>query len=564
MQNHLSIGRMNTQHEYDRMHSESGYGQKNNVLELSIGDEINGYKVLRLLGAGGMGQVFLVENMQIYKRYALKVLPRHLSKCKTFIEKFRIEARIMSDLSHPNIVDVKNINYDKIRDLYYIVMEFIEYTNGNSADLEYLLSDRRRLDGEDVFRVTRQLCSALNYAHNFNEQGIVHRDLKLANILIDCEGDAHVGDFGLARIMGIYNFESIGYQDTVADDRADIVERRNSSTFKPSNLRILTAAGSNSSTSLIGTYEYMSPEQQEGEEATVQSDIYSLGLIIYRILTGCKAKGRFKLPSEYGIDLQWDEIIDRSLKTDPADRFSSVSEIEKLLSNFKKNKEEKVNVSYSPRKSDFQKNKRVVKSELFERTPVGEFDILTSSELFKKAEEKYREKDYSKSFEYYQRAADKGNSQGMNNVGFMYQNGYGVTQNYSKAFYWFRKAIKAGNNSSLNQLGALFYHGQGVEQDYAEAFKLIKKSAEKGEVVAMNNLGQMYSEGAGVEQDYNKALMWLKKAADLGSDVGMYNIGNMYLEGKFGFFNITKGYEWKKKAIAQGEYIAKSTKFSEL
>ena len=348
---------------------------------LFTGDEIGGYKVMKQLGAGGMGQVYLVENIQMRKQYALKVLPPHLSQNKNFIDRFRVEARVMADLDHPNIVGVMNIGHDTERKLYYLVMQYVSSVNseklkenrvnGNqlsdenipegdapaelcsAADFEKLLKDKKKLSEDYVLKITRQLCSALNYAHNFRGKGIVHRDLKPSNILLDGDGNAHIADFGLAKVLGTDYLKSMidrsmrltmGGATTSGKnanmslgDMNTMIEGEGSSQTTDHGSPTSGSGGTTGSAgSLIGTYEYMAPEQQDGQEATVQSDIYSLGLIIYRMLTGRKAKGRFKLPSELGLSKNWDEIIHRSLELESEDRFDSVKEIEELL-NFKVN-----------------------------------------------------------------------------------------------------------------------------------------------------------------------------------------------------------------------------------
>ena len=388
MNKNLSIGEMNT------ISGDSAASQ--NMQLLFAGDIIGGYKVIKQLGAGGMGEVYLVENIQMHKLYALKILPPKLSENDKFIERFRVEARVMADLKHPNIVSVHNIGHDVGLNLYYLVMEFISSENSekssensekriensvgcgskcpplssatsedsNPADFEELLKDKKKLPENYVLKITRQLCSALDYAHNYRGEGVIHRDLKPSNILLDVEGSAHIADFGLAKIIGVdYLKNMIGSSmelrmaDGGRDDRQEtedyrlkkanmsigdmktIVDSGTSSTLKSSNLQHSTAAGTGSggstgtAGSLIGTYEYMSPEQQECGEATVKSDIYSLGLIIYRMLTGCKAKGRFKLPSKSGLDKKWDEVIEKSLSNNPEDRFSTVQEIINIIGN---------------------------------------------------------------------------------------------------------------------------------------------------------------------------------------------------------------------------------------
>ena len=337
MNENLSLGDMNT--------LTGDEVNKTNGQLLSVGDKIGGYKVIKQLGAGGMGQVYLVENIHMHKQYALKVLPPNLSQNTNFIDRFKVEARVMADLEHPGIVGVHNIGHDEKHGLYYLAMSYIEAGKNQPSDLEVLLKEQKKLPEEEVLKITKQICSALEYAHNFRGKGIVHRDLKPSNILLDADGNAHIADFGLAKVVGSDYLKSMidrsmrltmagGGANTANMSLGDMNTMAGSdpsSTLKPSNVQHSTAAGTGSAGSLIGTYEYMAPEQQDGQEATVQSDIYSLGLIIYRMLTGKKVKGRFKLPSELGFSAEWDEIINKCLENEQEDRFTSVSEIIPLL-----------------------------------------------------------------------------------------------------------------------------------------------------------------------------------------------------------------------------------------
>ena len=156
--NDLSLGNMKT-----KLLQGNGQTLADGVRILKNTEEIGGYKVVKLLGSGGMGQVYLAENIQMHKQYALKVLPHHLSQNRSFIDRFRVEARVMADLKHPNIVQVMNIGEDKERNLYYLVMEFISgvtsvgcgpecppfssensNTGRNPSDLEGLLKQKKK------------------------------------------------------------------------------------------------------------------------------------------------------------------------------------------------------------------------------------------------------------------------------------------------------------------------------------------------------------------------------------------------------------------------------------
>ena len=292
---------------------------------LSNGDTVGEYQILDVLGKGGMGEVYLAENTLMHKKYALKVLPPDLSSDSNFIARFKIEARVMSDLNHPNIVHVNYIGSHN--GLYYLVMDFVGNDESQPQTLEDLLQEKGKLSEQQTIKLLKQICSALDYAHNHRGDGVVHRDLKPANILIDHDGSAKIADFGLAKLVGDEYLHSIIDQSmrlTMAGGTspADMsLGDMKTMSDKPQSSKRSTAG------SLLGTYEYMAPEQQEDQEATVQSDIYSLGLILYRMLTGRKAKGRFKLPSELGCSKKWDAVIDRCLEHYPQDRFKSAQDI---------------------------------------------------------------------------------------------------------------------------------------------------------------------------------------------------------------------------------------------
>ena len=339
MINNPSLGEMNT------LGDNRSYKAGKQLL--FTGDNIAEYKVIKHLGSGGMGQVYLVENIHMHKQYALKVLPPALSQNSNFIDRFKIEARVMADLKHPNIVNVQNIGYDELNRLYYIVMQYISSVKSEEgidksgklgvlntdlgsrvSDLEELLKEKKFLNEEEVLKITRQLCSALYYAHNFRGKGIVHRDLKPSNILLDGDGNAYITDFGLVKVIGLDSLKSIGNMNTILEsgDSSSQTEGSSNSTSNTQN-----STSKNTDGSIIGTYEYMSPEQQEGRDVTVQSDIYSLGLIIYRMLTGEKARGRWKFPSEIGLSVIWDDVVIKCLEHESEDRFSSALDIINIL-----------------------------------------------------------------------------------------------------------------------------------------------------------------------------------------------------------------------------------------
>jgi serine/threonine protein kinase len=214
-----------------------------------IGSEVDGrYRVLELIGSGGMGKVYLAEHVEIGKRVALKVLHPSYSRMPDLVERFRREARAASKIGHPNIVDVTDSGTTADGSVYF-VMEYLE-----GVELGSVIEREGALDVARALRITGQICRALAAAHR---EGIIHRDLKPENIfLITRDGTADVVkvlDFGIAK--------------TTEAEAAR--ERR------------LTSPGM-----AMGTPEYMSPEQAAGRAADARCDVYALGAIMYEMVTG--------------------------------------------------------------------------------------------------------------------------------------------------------------------------------------------------------------------------------------------------------------------------------------
>src|SRR5262245_17123327 len=214
-----------------------------------LGTEVDGrYRVIELIGEGGMGKVYLAEHVEIGKRVALKVLHPSYSRMPDLVERFRREARAASKIGHPNIVDVTDSGTTADGSVYF-VMEYLE-----GVELGSVIEREGALDVARALKITGQICRALAAAHR---EGIIHRDLKPENIfLITRDGTADVVkvlDFGIAK--------------TTEAEAAR--ERR------------LTSPGM-----AMGTPEYMSPEQAAGRAADARCDVYALGAIMYEMVTG--------------------------------------------------------------------------------------------------------------------------------------------------------------------------------------------------------------------------------------------------------------------------------------
>jgi serine/threonine protein kinase/TolA-binding protein len=217
--------------------------------ELDVGSEIEGrYRIIELVGEGGMGKVYLAEHVEIGKRVALKVLHPSYSRMPDLVERFRREARAASKIGHPNIVDVTDSGSTADGSVYF-VMEYLE-----GVELGAIIEREGAIDVARALRIATQICRALAAAHR---EGIIHRDLKPENIFLITRG-------GEADVVKVLDF---GIAKTTEAEAAR--ERR------------LTSPGM-----AMGTPEYMAPEQAAGRPADARTDIYSLGAILYEMVTG--------------------------------------------------------------------------------------------------------------------------------------------------------------------------------------------------------------------------------------------------------------------------------------
>ena len=168
------------------------------------------------------------------------------------------------------------------------------------------------------------------------------------------------------------------------------------------------------------------------------------------------------------------------------------------------------------------------------------------------------QKDYSKAMTWFRKAAEQGNAVAQNNIGWLYQNGFGVQQDYAEAMKWYREA--AGQSDALAQfnVGCLYQDGLGVKQDYAEAMSWYRKAADQHNADAQNNIGMLYEKGLGVEQNYMSAMAWFYMAADQGNALAQDNIGWLYEKGFGVAQDYAKAMVWYHKAADQGDADAKA------
>ena len=258
------------------------------------------YAVQEEIARGGMGVIYKAVHTALGRQVAIKVLNPQYSSDPAFLKRFEREARAMARLDHENVVRVFDVAQDG--DSHYIVMEYFP-----GKDLKHLILDRENISWQEMLKISIQVANALSYAHS---QGIIHRDIKPGNIMVEKNGRAKIADFGIAA----------------ATDEVSV-----------------TATGQ-----IIGTPEYMSPEQAMGEVVDARTDLYSLGMVMYELLTGVttfqgisrmaivgkliydKEEYNLSFPSDTPPFLQ--EVIRTLLMKAPASRFRDAATLVARLS----------------------------------------------------------------------------------------------------------------------------------------------------------------------------------------------------------------------------------------
>ncbi|OGV48228.1 MAG: hypothetical protein A2X49_05220 [Lentisphaerae bacterium GWF2_52_8] len=359
---------------------------------LPRGSIIGLYEVLSFLSKTGIGDLYLARNTITNKRYALKLLPSILIANDEFTDNFVGKAKIAKQHVHPKIVNIHEAGCDQ--GFYYIVTEYVEGSRGRPVSLEEILTKKEKLSERQARRIALDICEALEYAHTCPTGAFTHSDLKPSNILFDLNRELRVADFDTVNLIGssyvrqlikeslnaagaktvavapfsvsdrnigegsatmsfkllsseksrhLFNFTdffsrerlrelfgnssrpSLSMEDT-ASSKSELSLLQTSDTFDKEK-----ATPKEEHLSLLETYDYMSPEQKAGEIPTPQSNIYSLGLIIYRMLTGSKMAGTWSLPSTKGCRKSWDLIMMKCLSREQEDRYPTIAELREDL-----------------------------------------------------------------------------------------------------------------------------------------------------------------------------------------------------------------------------------------
>src|SRR5262245_19181612 len=257
------------------------------------------FEILQLLGEGGMGAVYKAHDRELERDVALKLIRPELARNPEILQRFKHELILARQVTHRNVIRI--FDQGQAEGHKYITMEYLD-----GRDLRSVLRETGKLAPEEAAKIVLQICRALEAAH---AEGVIHRDLKPQNIMLDANGRAYVMDFGIARAAYLPGMTQTG--------------------------------------ALVGTPEYMSPEQAKGEKLDERSDLFSLGVILYELLVGTspyhsdtplatlwrriQEKAKPLTEIDPTIPKPLSDIVEKALEIDPKDRFTSATEFAQHL-----------------------------------------------------------------------------------------------------------------------------------------------------------------------------------------------------------------------------------------
>jgi serine/threonine protein kinase/Tfp pilus assembly protein PilF len=293
-----------------------------------VGQKVLHYRVLGVLGGGGMGLVYEAEDLKLTRPVALKFLPEEVARDAVTLQRFEREARTASSLNHPNICTIYQV--EEHENHPFIVMELLEGKNLRALIAEFsspLEGKQFNLPLHQLLDLAIQIAEGLDAAH---QKGIIHRDIKPANIFVTPRGQVKILDFGLAKVTESRSDSGSGPDKSVDDHSSQMAT-------VPGNAQLSNPGCA------LGTIAYMSPEQARGEQLDARSDLFSFGIVLYEMTTGKHPFGgptvdqvseaiqfrRPKAPSAISpaIPVSLEQIIERLMEKDPVARYSKAREV---------------------------------------------------------------------------------------------------------------------------------------------------------------------------------------------------------------------------------------------
>ena len=515
------------------------------------------YRIIRQLGQGGMGAVWLAEDQQLDNRkVAIKMLPTIIVQDKRAYQQLKGEALVSLKLIHPNIVTLRA--FEENDGAPFLVMDYIE-----GRTLNDYLAVKGKLSEEETIKLLKPIAAALDYAHG---EKVVHRDIKPSNILIRNDGHPFILDFGIAR---------------------EIHE----------SMTRMTGG------TISGTLLYMAPEQLRGAPPKPAQDVYSFSAMAYECLAGrppfIRGQIEYQILNEKPAPLlgksQFVASIMAGLAKKPEGRPKNCMLIicEERYSRGHGYSRAKSSVKYGGHISSSFKMVLLSASVVLivgvilccvisgynkKRNTEQFLDFFKAAKYDKAAElidcvdvsvpqvslslgrmyevGKGVKRNVQEAARWYRLAANDGLTDAQCELAWMHENGVGVAKDLVEAAMWYRKAAEQGNAGAQSQMGKMYYNGEGVKQNQLEAIKWYGKAAKQGHAAAQCMLGTIYHEGGLVEKDDIEAIKWYRMSAAQGNAQAQYMLGCMYYNGCGVTQDSSIAATWYRKAAAQGDVNA--------
>ncbi len=540
------------------------------------------YRLIEILGAGGMGVVWRARHLTLEKDVAVKLLPPELARDPDASERLLREARRLARIEHPGVATVIDCGRDAEvsgTPQVYLAMDLVR-----GPTLKSVLARRGALPPEEVVRILAPLAEALDHAHR---TGCVHRDLKPANVIFTADPDQG----GVPRII------DFGVATEVAETLAG--------TGYAANADELAAAG---------TPAYMAPEQILGRRARPSMDVWALAVLAYQMLTdrlpfpGPDALRREQILSIDPEDLDVGDparsaalsaALRRALAKDPEARTASAGELvgdlsAALAGAMPEGRAGRPTAPPGPKASgaaareeakpgDPDGTRGVASVDRRSATAPGAraadtvpgdsssqgspgFESLAACRAAARAGDpegmyqlglRYEDgrgvkADRAEALKWYQAAAEAGHAAGLYQLAYAYRYASGVEADLGKALDYGQRAEAAGHGEAANLVGVLYALGEGVEKDPEEAARHFARGAEGGSRNAQYNYGYRLAHGMGVEQDLEAALHWLRLAADRGDPDAQFEVGDRCYRGTGTEQDLEAALHWFRTAAGNG------------